>query len=181
MSLFRRWVGLSQGQCCGHVVTSAGLIALATVMWACSSAAPTSSDRAPLTTLSISGPFTLAATAMAVRDPTSRLQITVIITNTSNAIENVEYGGCWSFLRLYKTSDVDAAPVFDEQTAIQACATYLRDVSIPAGGSTILSSPYDVPSLLVSGVPAGRYFVGIAVAPNGTTRVLAAGQADVQP
>jgi len=181
MSRCRLSVGLAARNHRDHMVAYAGISALASLVWACSPTPPTASDHAALTPLSISGPFTLTATSRAVRDPVPRLRITITISNTSNSTEQVEYGGCWSFLRLYKTADLSADPAFDQQLKINACQVFLTDLSLAAGGSAVLSLSYDVPTLIASGVSAGQYFLGIAVAPNAVMRVLAAGEADIQP
>ncbi len=135
----------------------------------------------PLTPLTISGPFTLSAASIVSTDAGHRLVFTVRLTNASTASEQVEYGGCWAFVRLFESAALAGNPVFDSGVVTTGCLTSLTKLTIAGNDSAALVGSYDVPSILAAGVAPGKYFVAVALAPNGTPQQLAAGQVEIEP
>jgi hypothetical protein len=123
----------------------------------------------------------LAASAEVVRDPTTRLHYSVVVTNTSSSQIDIDYGGCWSFFQLFSTADLTRSPVFDAGAVGASCTLSDTRVSIPAGGSGTLHGYYPVGTLTGLGVAPGHYFVAVRLAPNDSLRQLSAGQVDLQP
>lgn len=167
-------------RCKPRRLLTAGLLSL---IAACSSSRIT--EQPPVASrpdpLPIAGHYELSASTELVRDPTARLHYTVIVTNTSTTQIDVDYGGCWSFFQLFKTSDLTQLPVFDAGAVGASCTLSDTRVPIPVGASGTLSGYYPVAALTSWGVAPGHYFVAIRLAPNDTLRQIAAGQLDVQP
>ena len=158
-------------------------VALLSIIASCSSGRITEPTplATPLVPLPLGPSYKLSASADVVRDPPARLHYAVQVTNTSASQLNFDYGGCWSFFQLFKTSDLTQTPVFDAGAVGASCTLELTRVSIAAGASGTLSFYYPIATLTSFGVGSGHYFVAVRLAPNDSLRQVAAGQVDLQP
>jgi hypothetical protein len=152
---------------------------IATLPVACGSSRPTAplgDDTARLIPTVISGPFTLVD-ASVKEQPGSppNLVYGVSISNSGSSPIQIQYGGCWAFVRLYARADRAGTPISDNGPPDVACTLDLHTAAIPAGATVQISSQ----TLLDPVVPVGHYYASVAFAPNGAATVLPAGEIDV--
>lgn len=150
----------------------------ATFLVACGSSGPTSTadDTTRLTTTIINGPFTLVDAAVSEQDgsPPS-LVYNVRISNASSSSFQIQYGGCWAFLRLYARADRSGTPLYDSGPPGIACTLDSHTTAVPPGTTVPISSQI----VLDPGLSPGHYFASVAISPNGAATILPAGEVDI--
>ncbi len=149
---------------------------------ACSST--TASSAGPediLDPVNISGRYSLSGSTVLVGSPAAQVRFSVLVTNLDASPEEVDYGGCSVFVRLFRTPDRSGAPIYDASRQHMGCTAELRRVSVAPRGSTTIEHYYDRGVFLSAGVSAGHYYVDLLVAPNASTVAIPAGEIDLRP
>lgn len=167
----------------GEWLRISNVLAVTGTVWslACSSSAEPVKPSAP-SPLRIGGAYSVTASSSQVRDPNPRLQYAVTVTNRSAVTEQLEYGGCWAYVRFFKNADRSGSPAYDAAVPNGGvCTADLNRVPLAPGASTSMIGHFELVSVLVLGVSPGHYSVSLLIAPDGVVTSVPAGEVELQP